>query len=105
MHEKARYVAHALCETVIEMHPNREHNYCCCAGGGVINTGPPFKMTRIEGNKIKAEQLFGAKTKGAEVLVAPCHNCHSGLHDIVHHYEIGLDIKFFGDIIYEVMEK
>jgi Fe-S oxidoreductase len=41
LHEKARYVAHALCENVIEMHPNREHNYCCCAGGGVINTGPP----------------------------------------------------------------
>ncbi len=105
LHEKARYVAHALCEKVIEMHPNREHNYCCCAGGGVINTGPPFKMTRIEGNRVKAEQLFGAKTNGAEVLVAPCHNCHSGLHDIVHHYGIGLDIKFFGDIIYEVMEK
>jgi len=105
LHEKARYVAHALCENVIEMHPNREHNYCCGAGGGVINTGPPFKMTRIDGNRVKAEQLFGAKTKGAEVLVAPCHNCHSGLHDIVHHYEIGLDIKFFGDIIYEVMEK
>ncbi|MBC2743140.1 MAG: (Fe-S)-binding protein [Desulfosarcina sp.] len=105
LHEKARYVAHALCETVIEMHPNREHNYCCCAGGGVINTGPPFKMTRILGNRVKAEQLFETKTKGAEVLVAPCHNCHSGLHDIVHHYEIGLDIKFFGDIIYEVMEK
>ncbi|MBC2709464.1 MAG: 4Fe-4S dicluster domain-containing protein [Desulfosarcina sp.] len=92
-------------KTVIEMHPNREHNYCCCAGGGVINTGPPFKMTRILGNRVKAEQLFETKTKGAEVLVAPCHNCHSGLHDIVHHYEIGLDIKFFGDIIYEVMEK
>jgi heterodisulfide reductase subunit B len=71
----------------------------------VINTGPPFKMARITGNRVKAEQLFGAKTKGAEVLVAPCHNCHSGLHDIVQHYEIGLDIKFFGDIIYEVMEK
>jgi Fe-S oxidoreductase len=105
LHEKARYVAHALCENVIEMIPNREHNFCCCAGGGVINTGPPFKMARIEGNRVKAEQLFGAKTKGAKVLVSPCHNCHSGLHDIVHHYEIGLDIKFFGDIIYEVMEK
>ena len=105
LHEKARYVAHAICEKVIEMHPNREHNYCCGAGGGVINTGPPFKMTRIEGNRIKAEQLFSAKTKGARVLIAPCHNCHSGLHDLVHHYEIGLDIKFFGDIIYEVMEK
>jgi Fe-S oxidoreductase len=105
LHEKARYVANALCETVIEMTPNREHNYCCAAGGGVINCGPPYKMVRMDGNRVKAEQLFAAKTRGARVLITPCHNCHSGLHDIVHHYGIGLDIKFFGDILYEVMEK
>jgi len=105
LHEDARYVAREICETFVEMHPNREHNYCCCAGGGVINCGPPYKMKRIEGNRIKAEQLFAAKTKGAEVMITPCHNCHSGLHDIVHHYGVGLEIKFFGDIIYEVMEK
>lgn len=103
--EKSRYVANAICEKVVEMHPNREHNYCCCAGGGVINTGPPYKMTRMDGNRVKAEQLFAAKARGAKVLIAPCHNCHSGLEDINHHYGIGLDIKFFGDIIYEVMEK
>jgi Fe-S oxidoreductase len=105
LHEKARELAEAICENLVEMEPNREHNYCCCAGGGVINCGPPYKMKRIEGNRIKAEQMFAAKTKGAKVMVAPCHNCHSGLHDIVHHYGVGLDIKFFGDIIYEVMEK
>jgi Fe-S oxidoreductase len=105
LHEKARYVAHALCKEVIEMHPNREHNYCCGAGGGVINCGPPHKMARLTGNRVKAEQLFAAKTGGAQAVIAPCHNCHSGLHDIVHHYGIGMDIKFFGDIIYEVMEK
>jgi len=105
LHEKSRYVANAICERVVEMHPNREHNYCCAAGGGVINCGPPFKMTRMDGNRVKAEQLFDAKSRGAEVMIAPCHNCHSGLHDIVHHYEIGLEIKFFGDIIYECMEK
>lgn len=105
LHEKARELAAALCEKVVEMEPNREHNYCCCAGGGVINCGPPYKMKRIEGNRIKAEQMFAAKTRGATVMVAPCHNCHSGLHDIVHHYGVGLDIKFFGDILYEVMEK
>jgi Fe-S oxidoreductase len=105
LHEKARYVARALCTDFVEMHPNREHNYCCCAGGGVINCGPPYKMTRIEGNRVKAEQLFAAKTRGAKTLITPCHNCHSGLHDIVHHYEVGLDIKFFSDIIYEVMVK
>jgi Fe-S oxidoreductase len=105
LHEKSRYVVNAICEELIEMHPNREHNYCCIAGGGVINCGPPYKMTRMEGNKVKAEQLFEAKTKGAEVLIAPCHNCHSGLEDIVHHFGVGQEVKFIGDIIYEVMEK
>jgi Fe-S oxidoreductase len=105
LHDKARYVVNELCEELIEMIPNKEHNYCCCAGGGVINCGPPYKMTRMDGNRIKAEQLFAAKAKGAKTLIAPCHNCHSGLHDIVHHYGIGLEIKFFGDIIYEHMVK
>ncbi len=105
LHEKARYVIRAICEELIEMHPNREHNYCCAAGGGVINCGPPYKMTRVQGNKVKAEQLFAAKAKGAKILVTPCHNCHSGLEDIVHHYEVGLGLKFISDILYEVMEK
>ncbi len=105
LHDKARYVVEELCNEFVEMHPNREYNYCCCAGGGVINCGPPYKMTRIKGNRVKAEQLFAAKTRGAKTLITPCHNCHSGLHDIVHHYEVGLDIKFLSDIIYEVMQK
>ncbi len=103
--EKARYVVNATCEKLIEMHPNREHNYCCCAGGGVINCGPPYKMTRIKGNRIKAEQLFAVKSRGAKILIAPCHNCHSGLEDINRYYGLGMDIKFIGDILYEVMEK
>ena len=103
--EKARYVVNEICENLVEMHPNRDHNYCCCAGGGVINCGPPYKMTRVEGNRVKAEQLADAKSRGATVLITPCHNCHSGLEDINHHYELGLDIKFIIDILYEVMEK
>ncbi|MGD8948953.1 MAG: (Fe-S)-binding protein, partial [Desulfobacterales bacterium] len=105
LHEKSRYVIETICESFIEMHPNREHNYCCCAGGGVINCGPPYKLKRVESNRVKAEQLFAAKARGAKVLVAPCHNCHSGLEDINHHYGLGLEIKFIGDILYEVMEK
>jgi len=105
LYEKARYVVEAMCTELIEMEPNREHNICCCAGGGVINCGPPFKMTRVNGNRVKAEQLFAAKTRGAKVLIAPCHNCHSGLEDINHYYGVGQEIKFLGDILYEVMEK
>jgi Fe-S oxidoreductase len=103
--EKAREVVKAMCATFIEMTPNREHNYCCCAGGGVINAGPPYKLDRVTGNRVKAEQLFAVKAKGAKVLITPCHNCHSGLEDINHHYHIGFEIKFLGDILYEVIEK
>ncbi len=105
LHDKARYVTTALCDNFVEMHPNREHNYCCSAGGGVINCGPPYKNVRVDGNRIKAEQLFAAKSRGATTLLAPCHNCHSGLEDINHHYGLGFKIKFIGDILYEVMEK
>ena len=42
LHEKARDIIRAFCSDFTEMHPNREHNLCCCAGGGVINCGPPY---------------------------------------------------------------
>ncbi len=105
LHEMARYVVNEMCEELIEMHPNREHNYCCCAGGGVINCGPLYKNKRIKSNRIKAEQLFAVKAKGAKVLITPCHNCHSGLEDINHYYGLGLELKFLMDILYEVMDK
>ncbi len=105
MHEKAREAVRLMCERLVEMEPNREHNYCCCAGGGVVNCGPPYKAQRIQSNRIKAEQLFAAKTRGAKVVIAPCHNCHHGLEDINHHYGVGLEVKFLGDILYEVMDK
>ena len=102
LHEMGREVAKAFCPNMVEMYPNREHNYCCSAGGGVINCGPPHKMTRVLGNKAKAEQL---KATGTKLIIAPCHNCHGGLEDIVHYYKLGFEIKFLGDIIYECMEK
>ncbi len=105
LHEMLRYVVSETCSELVEMHPNREHNYCCSAGGGVINCGPPFKNKRVDGNKVKAEQLFAAKARGAKAVIAPCHNCHGGLEDIIHKNELGMEIKFLGDIIYEVMEK
>ncbi len=105
LHEMARHVVGETCEEFVEMHPNREHNYCCSAGGGVINCGPPFKMKRVDGNRVKAEQLFAAKARGAKTLISPCHNCHGGLEDIIHHHGLDMEIKFLGDIIYECMEK
>jgi len=100
--DKLREVTHMLCENVVEMTPNRERNYCCCAGGGIINCGPPFKSVRIQGNSVKADQLAAT---GVQNIVCPCHNCHGGLEDIISHYDLGMHAKFLGDFIYELMEK
>jgi len=102
LHDMAREVVGMICEDFVDMIPNREHNYCCGAGGGVINCGPPYKTERMVNNRVKAEQLAAT---GAQVLIAPCHNCHSGLEDIVQHYKLDMEVKFLGDIIFETMEK
>lgn len=102
LHELLRQAVHKCCTNVIEMIPNREHNYCCAAGGGVINCGPIFKESRLKGNKIKAEQL---RRTGAKIIVSPCHNCHSGLEDIVKYYDLDMEVLFLSDIIYRCMKK
>lgn len=102
LHEMIRGVTHAFCTDVREMTPNREHNYCCAAGGGVINCGPVFKDVRIKGNRVKAEQL---KATEAEVVITPCHNCHSGIEDIVKAYGLDMHVSFLGDIIFKCMDR
>jgi Fe-S oxidoreductase len=99
--EKLRYVVDALCENFTDMTPRFEHNYCCAAGGGIINCGPPWKRSRMLSNKVKAEQL-GAT--GAEIVITPCHNCHSGIEDIIGFYGLGMHTKFISDILMETME-
>ena len=99
--EKLRYIMRATCADFRDVSPRFEHNYCCCAGGGVINCGPPWKMSRVEGNKVKADQL---EVTGAKVIVTPCHNCHSGIEDIVNYYKLGMEVKFFSEILVQVME-
>ncbi|MBF0105692.1 MAG: (Fe-S)-binding protein [Deltaproteobacteria bacterium] len=100
--KKLRYIMNALCADFRDVEPRMEHNYCCAAGGGVINCGAPWKRDRVEGNKVKAEQI---KQTGADVIVTPCHNCHSGIEDIIGFYKLKVHVKFISEIMVEVMEK
>jgi len=100
--DKLRELAGMICENVVDMTPNREHEICCSAGGGIINCGPPFKSVRVAGNKFKADQL---KAAGVHYLLAPCHNCHGGLDDLINAYKLNMHTKFLGDLIYPLMEK
>lgn len=99
--EKLREVVKALCSDFVDVSPRFEHNYCCMAGGGAINCGPPWKRSRMLSNRIKAEQL-GAT--GAHIVITPCHNCHSGIEDIIGFYKLGMHTKFISEILVETME-
>ena len=98
---KLRYVMNALCEDFRDVHPNHEHNFCCMAGGGTINCGPPWKRSRMISNRVKAEQF---ERTGATYVCTPCHNCHSGIEDIIGYYKLKMHVKFISEILVQVME-
>ena len=101
LHEKLRYIMNELCEDFRDVDPRFEHNYCCAAGGGVINCGPPWKLSRMKSIKVKAEQFAAT---GAHLIVTPCHNCHSGIEDIIGHYKLGMHVRFISEILVKTME-
>jgi Fe-S oxidoreductase len=96
-----RYIVRETCEDFTDINPRYEHNYCCCAGGGLIDAGPPWKSVRLEGGRMKAEQL---KATEAKIVIAPCHTCHKGIEDLIAHYKLGMHVKFLSDVIVETME-
>jgi Fe-S oxidoreductase len=102
LHEKLRYVVNALCEDFRDMSPRYEHNYCCAAGGGVINCGPPWKLSRMKSIKVKADQMAAT---GAHRIITPCHNCHSGIEDVIGHYKLDMHVSFIIELLVEAMEK
>ena len=89
------------CSDFRDVKPRYEHNFCCAAGGGAVNCGPPWTKTRIDGNRVKGDQL---RATGADYVVTPCHNCRSGIEDIIKGYDLKMHAKFFSEILVEAME-
>ncbi len=102
LHDKLRYVVRALCEDFRDMEPNAEHNYCCAAGGGVINCGALWKQSRMKSIRVKAEQLADT---GAHLCITPCHNCHAGLEDVIKHYKLDIHTTFINELLVKAIEK
>ena len=101
LHEKLRYIMNALCEDFRDVDPKNEHNYCCAAGGGIINCGPPWKKSRLKSIRVKADQF---RETGAHTIVTPCHNCHSGIEDIIGEYDLNMHTQFISEILMKTME-
>ena len=84
--EDLRYVAKRVVgeENFIDMTPNRSNNYCCGGGGGALQAG--YTEGRRSFGQLKADQILAT---GAAYCIAPCHNCHSQIHDLSEHFQGG----------------
>ncbi len=100
--DKLRYLINEACEgPIIEMQPNREHNFCCNGGGGGNAFGAPWKRNRCDGARVKAEQIIAT---GCHNICAPCHNCYTSINDILKHYNIEGHAMFMDEILAATIE-
>ncbi len=94
--EDMRFVTRTLVgkENFIDMQPNRSANYCCGGGGGFLQAG--MTEQRRAYGKRKFDQIA---TTGAAYVLTPCHNCHSQMEDIGHHYGGDYGVVHFWTLI------
>ena len=81
--EDLRFVIKAVAgeENFVDVWPNRSNNYCCGGGGGALQSG--FVDNRRKYGELKFKQLMAAEP---DVVITPCHNCHTQIKDLCDHY-------------------
>jgi Fe-S oxidoreductase len=83
----------------IDMTPNREHNYCCGGGGGFNGIGL-FRPQRNKALITKRDQILNS---GAELVIAPCHNCWDAIRDLEEEYKIGIKWSFLKPLLIDMV--
>ncbi len=70
--DQSRWIAQQCIDPSLyrEMCDDSMNNLCCGAGGGAW--AMPYDEERLAYGKMKADQI---KDTGAEIVIAPCHNC------------------------------
>jgi Fe-S oxidoreductase len=91
--EEPRRVLRALTDRFVEMTPNREENWCCGGGGGLVAMGE--SEFRMKSGRVKAEQM---RATGAAVVATACENCHSQLSELNDYYGLGMKVEFLSHL-------
>ncbi len=82
----------------VDTWPNKSNNYCCGGGGGAHQAG--FKDKKLAYGKFKFDQV--ARTD-ADVIITPCHNCHTQLEQLCEKYQGKYETWHLWDLIMKAL--
>jgi len=99
-YEEPRYIVRQAASDFRELSPNREKNWCCGGGGGLV-AQTDFDDFRMKTGEKKADQI---RESGARTLVTPCENCRLQIDGLNEHYDLGVEVKSLADLVVEAME-
>ncbi len=99
--EEPRIILKAACMDFREMVPNRDQNYCCGGGGGVVleTASHDFRM-EVTG-KMKVDQI---KRTGAKIVATSCANCKVELSHLIEKYELDMQWAGVHDLVLRALE-
>lgn len=94
-YEELRWIVDQICTDWVDTYPTAENNFCCGAGGGAW--AMPYNEERIYYGRKKADQI---KKTGAEIVVAPCHNCRDQImKSIAKEYDLGYETFYLWELL------
>ena len=100
IYEEPRFVISHLAEDFVDTDPNREMNWCCGGGGGLVSMGElDFRM---KSGRVKADQI---KATGAGMICTSCENCRSQLTDLNEHYDLGMKVESLTDLVAHALRR
>jgi Fe-S oxidoreductase len=97
--EPQRRILRRVVKDFVEMTPNRQDNFCCGGGGGMLSMSE-YGDRRVASGRIKAEQI---RTTGARIVATPCHNCADQLLEISKHYKLGTEVMAVVELVYSAL--
>jgi Fe-S oxidoreductase len=94
-YDEPRYIMNKIASDFRDLTPNKERNWCCGGGGGLVAMSELDKF-RVQTGQIKAEQI---KKTGAKVIVTPCENCRLQIDSLNESYSLGIEISSMMDFV------
>lgn len=97
--EQPRDIVKAIAKDFRDMTPNRQEQWCCGGGGGIVAIDEMNELRLRSGAK-KVEQI---KATGATIVASPCENCRLQMEGLNERHDLGVRIAAIMDLVVESM--